>query len=275
MQVFRQHKKIVIIAVLLVVILIVSLFIVHSASKLSPSPAPTPNSPSNSPTPIRNGSPTPTVKPTPTSTQKIGTTSPRPTPVPSLSPGEITQYQNQSLTPISAYIQDLFQHPDVSINGVQYINQTTYRLIVSGLVNKTIEYTYGDIINNFPLNQKVAKLLCVEGWSVTMLWQGVLVSSLLQDAGASPNATTIIFSASDGYTTELPLAYIVQNNLILAYKINNVTLTPQLGFPFMLAAQNQYGYKWIMWVNGIEVSNDTSYLGYWESRGYPDNATVS
>jgi DMSO/TMAO reductase YedYZ molybdopterin-dependent catalytic subunit len=138
-----------------------------------------------------------------------------------------------------------------------------------------MEYTYEDVINNFQLNQTVATLLCVEGWSVTMLWQGVLVNSLLQDAGLSPNATTIIFSASDGYTTELPLSYIVQNNLILAYKINNVTLTPQLGFPFMLAAKNQYGYKWIMWVTGIEASNDTSFLGYWESRGYPDNATVS
>jgi DMSO/TMAO reductase YedYZ molybdopterin-dependent catalytic subunit len=138
-----------------------------------------------------------------------------------------------------------------------------------------MKYTYEDVVDNFQLNQQVATLLCVEGWSVNMLWQGVLVKDLLQDAGASPNATTIIFSASDGYTTELPLSYIVQNNLILAYKINNVTLTPQLGFPFMLVAQNQYGYKWIMWVTGIEASNGTSYLGYWESRGYPNNATVS
>ena len=108
-----------------------------------------------------------------------------------------------------------------------------------------------------------------------MLWQGVPINALLQDAGASPNATTIIFSASDGYTTELPISYIVQNNLILAYKVNNVTLAPQVGWPFMLIAQNQYGYKWIKWVTGIEVSNDTSYLGYWESRGYPNNAAVS
>jgi DMSO/TMAO reductase YedYZ molybdopterin-dependent catalytic subunit len=57
--------------------------------------------------------------------------------------------------------------------------------------------------------------------------------------------------------------------------MNNVTLTPEAGWPFMLIAQNQYGYKWIRWVTGIEVSNDTSYLGYWESRGYPNNATVS
>ena len=75
-------------------------------------------------------------------------------------------------------------------------------------------------------------------------------------------------------TTALPLDYIVQNNLILAYKMNNVTLPAAAGFPFMLVAQNQYGYKWIKWVTEIDVSNDSSYLGYWESRGYPNNATI-
>ena len=125
-------------------------------------------------------------------------------PAPSSYTGEVTQYQNQSLTSISAFIQELNQHPDVSIKGTQNLNQTTYRLTVNGLVNKTMEYAYQDVVDNFQSYQQVGKLPCVEGWSVTMLWQGVLVNDLLQDAGVSPNATTIIFTASDGYTTELP-----------------------------------------------------------------------
>ena len=200
---------------------------------------------------------------------------PSSTSTPSLYPGEVTQYQGQNLTSISDFLEDINQHPDVAIDGTQHINQTTYRLTVTGLVNNTLKYTYDDVVNNFPLYQQVGTLLCVEGWSVTMLWQGVLINDLLQEAGASPNATTLIFSASDGYTTELPLNYVVQNNLILAYKVNNVTLPAAAGFPLMLIAQNQYGYKWIKWVTSIDVSNDSSYLGYWESRGYPNNATVS
>jgi len=200
---------------------------------------------------------------------------PSPQPTSSLYPGEVTQYQNQSLTPITAFLGDIDQHPDVAIDGTQYINQTSYRLTVTGLVNQTLEYTYEDVVNNFQSYQQVATLLCVEGWSVTVLWQGVLVNDLIKEAGVSPNATTIIFYASDGYSTELPLDYIVQNNLILAYKMNNVTLPAVAGFPFMLVAQNQYGYKWIKWVTSIDVSNDSSYLGYWESRGYPNNATTS
>ncbi|MGA3290590.1 MAG: molybdopterin-dependent oxidoreductase [Candidatus Bathyarchaeia archaeon] len=275
MQVLKRHKKTVLIVVLLVIILTVSLFIVQNSSKpvptATPSPAPTEISPTPTSTSIT--SPLPTLLSTPTPSQ-TPTYNPAPTPTPSLYPGEVTQYQGQSLTPISVFIEDIVLHPDVAIAGTQHINQSTYSLTVTGLVNNTLEYTYDDVVNNFQSYQQVGTLICVEGWSVTMLWQGVLVSDLLKEAGVSPHATTIIFNASDGYTTELPLDYIVQNNLILAYKINSVTLPAATGFPFMLVAQNQYGYKWIKWITSINVSNDSSYLGTWESAGYPNNATV-
>jgi DMSO/TMAO reductase YedYZ molybdopterin-dependent catalytic subunit len=158
--------------------------------------------------------------------------------------------------------------------GTQTLNPTTYRLTVTGLVNQPVEYTYADVVSNFTLHQNVATLLCVEGWSVTCLWQGVPVSDLINKAGVNPNATTLIFSAADGYTTALPLSFVEQNDLILAYKMNNVTLTASAGWPFMLIPPNQYGYKWIRWVTQIDVSNNSNYLGYWESRGYPNNATI-
>lgn len=75
-------------------------------------------------------------------------------------------------------------------------------------------------------------------------------------------------------TEALPLDYIANNNIILAYKMNNLTIPAERGFPFELVAQSMYDYKWIKWVTGIELSNDTSYLGHWESRGYPNNATI-
>jgi DMSO/TMAO reductase YedYZ molybdopterin-dependent catalytic subunit len=263
MQVLKRHKKTVLIAVLLVAILIVSLFIVQNVTKPSPTSKSSPT-----PTPTRTQSPIPT---TPTSTP-----APTPTPAPksNLYPGEVTQYQGQNLTSINDFLEDINQHPDVAIDGTQHINQTTYSLTVTGLVNNTLELTYNDLIYNFQWVLQVGTLLCVEGWSVTMLWQGIPINDLLQQAGIRPNATTLIFYGSDGYTTELPIDYVVQNNLILAYKVNNVTLPAEAGFPLMLVAQNQYGYKWIKWITEIDVSNDSSYLGYWESRGYPNNGTV-
>jgi DMSO/TMAO reductase YedYZ molybdopterin-dependent catalytic subunit len=143
-----------------------------------------------------------------------------------------------------------------------------------GLVNRTLQSTYDEVVNNHQHYQQVVTIYCVEGWNAKILWEGVLVKDLLQEAGVSQNATVVIFHASDGYTTALPMSYIIQNNIMIAFKMNGVTLTPQIGWPFMLVAQSQYGYKWIKWITEIEASNNTNYLGYWESRGYPNNATV-
>jgi DMSO/TMAO reductase YedYZ molybdopterin-dependent catalytic subunit len=194
--------------------------------------------------------------------------------LPSLYPGEVTQYQGQNLTTIGEYIRSIIAYPDVAIAGPQNVNQSTYHLAVTGMVNSPLNYTYSDVVSKFNSTLQVATLPCVEGWSATLLWQGVPLSDLLQRTGVSPNATTLIFLAADGYSTSLPLSYVMQNNIMIAYKMNNVTLTAQTGWPFFLVANNQYGYKWIEWITEINVSNNSNYLGYWESRGYPNDATV-
>jgi DMSO/TMAO reductase YedYZ molybdopterin-dependent catalytic subunit len=84
----------------------------------------------------------------------------------------------------------------------------------------------------------------------------------------------VIFYAQDGYSTSLPLSYIINNNILIAYKMNGLVLPPERGFPFQLVAESKYGYKWIKWITKIEVSNDSSYLGYWESRGFSNNADL-
>jgi DMSO/TMAO reductase YedYZ molybdopterin-dependent catalytic subunit len=272
MEVLKRNKTITLILLLLAIILIISVaFFVQNTSK--PAPTPTPSSTlTSSPSPTKN-TPTPTINPT--STPSSTPTNPsQTTPLSSLFPGEVIQFQGQDLTPIGAYIDYLYQHPDVAIHGAQYLDKATYHLAITGLVNNPTNYGYDDIVNNFNSTLEVATLPCVEGWSVTLLWQGVQISDLLQHEDVSPNATTLIFLAADGYSTSLPLNYVKENNITIAYKMNNVTLTPRTGWPFFLVARNQYGYKWIEWLTEINVSSDSNYMGYWESRGYPNNATV-
>lgn len=191
-----------------------------------------------------------------------------------LLPDEVNQHQGIPLTPINDYIAYLKAHPDVAIKGTQYIDQSTYTLAITGMVNNPANYSYQEIVN-LNSTQQVATLPCIEGWSVTMLWQGIpLIDVLNYAGGVGSDANTVIFIASDGYSSSLPLDYIKENNIMIAYKMNNITLTPQLGWPFFLVANNQYGYKWVEWITEINVSSDSNYLGYWESRGYPNNATV-
>jgi DMSO/TMAO reductase YedYZ molybdopterin-dependent catalytic subunit len=184
-----------------------------------------------------------------------------------LYPEEIREYQGENLSSISGFREN-------SIKGPQNVSKTTYRLTITGLVNKTVEYTYSEVLGKFQRYQKVVTLHCVEGWSVKILWEGFLVKDLLQDAGVDPDAVAVIFHAYDGYTTALPLDYITNKNIIIAYKMNGITLPPERGFPFQLVAESQYGYKWIKWITQIELTDKPDYLGYWESRGYPNNATL-
>ena len=40
-------------------------------------------------------------------------------------------------------------------------------------------------------------------------------------------------------------------------------------------AQDKWGYKWIKWVTKMEVSNDDSFRGFWEKRGYNQKGDLS
>ena len=180
---------------------------------------------------------------------------------------EIREYEGQKLSSIDDFREN-------SIKGPQVIDNESYRLVVTGLVNNEIEYTYGDVISNHQLFEKVVTLHCVEGWDVTILWEGVLVRDLIEEAGVDSGAKVAIFYGYDGYSTSLPLDYIINNDILMAYKMNGVVLPPERGFPFQLVAESKYGYKWIKWITEIRLSDNVDYRGYWESRGFSNDADV-
>lgn len=180
-------------------------------------------------------------------------------------PGEIREYNGQKLSSVNEF-------RDEAINGDQHIDNSTYRLTITGLVQNETVLTYDDVVSKHASYLKVVTLHCVEGWEVKVLWEGVLVKDLLEDAGYNQSAQVLIFYAQDGYTTSLPLSYIVKNNIMIAFKVNGLALPASEGFPFQLVAEGKLGYKWAKWITRIEVSNDVNFRGYWESNGYDNNA---
>jgi len=185
----------------------------------------------------------------------------------SLPPVEIKEYQGEKLSSIDDFREN-------SIKGIQKIDANTYRLKVTGLVKNADEYTYSNITTDFQKYEKLITLDCVEGWSVKILWEGVLLKDLLTRADALPDARVVIFHAYDGYTTSFPVEYILNNDIIMAYKMNGVFIPPERGFPFQLVAESKWGYKWIKWITQIELSDNADYRGYWEQRGYSNSGDV-
>jgi DMSO/TMAO reductase YedYZ molybdopterin-dependent catalytic subunit len=180
---------------------------------------------------------------------------------------EVREYQGEDLSSISSFREN-------SIKGPQYIDIDSYRLKVTGLADNLNNYTYDEIISDFTSYKKVVELNCVEGWSVKILWEGIRVRDLLEKANPSPEAKVVIFHAYDGYTTSFPIEYILNNNILMAYKMNDVTIPPERGFPFELVAESKWGYKWIKWITEIELSDNINYKGYWEERGYSNNGDL-
>jgi len=156
---------------------------------------------------------------------------------------------------------------DVSIKGPQDIDIENYRLEITGLVEEPLSLTYEEVLAHQKYS-KVVRIFCTMGWDATVLWEGVLVKDLINQAKPTNKANTVIFHAADGYTTSHSLFYINEKDIIMADKINNVTLPDSQGFPFMLVAEDKWGYKWVKWITKIELSDDINYRGYWESRGY-------
>ena len=184
-----------------------------------------------------------------------------------LAPVEVREYEGVDLSSINAFREN-------SIKGPQEIDVESYMLRITGLVTNSTSYTYDEVINKYQNFKKVVTLDCVEGWSATILWEGVLVRDLLAEAKPLANAEVLIFHAYDGYTTSLPVDYIMDNDILMAYKMNDIILPPERGFPFQLVAESKWGYKWIKWITEIELSSDANYRGYWESRGYSNSADL-
>jgi DMSO/TMAO reductase YedYZ molybdopterin-dependent catalytic subunit len=173
------------------------------------------------------------------------------------SPEEEREYQGKKLSSVNDFREN-------SIKGPQHIDKEKYRLNITGLVNSQKTYTYDEVIKHQNY-QKIIPLDCVEGWSVNILWEGVLVRDLIKEAGVDPKTKTVIFYAQDGYSTSFPLNYLLENDILLAYKMNGLVLSPERGFPFELVAEGKWGYKWVKWITKIELSDDENYKGYWES----------
>ncbi len=178
---------------------------------------------------------------------------------------EIHEYQGQKLSPFD-------RRYDNSIKGPQNIDAALYRLVIDGAVESPLSLTYAAVLER-PRARRLITLHCIEGWDETLLFEGVRLVDLLAGARPKREAKWVVFHARDGYSSALPLAFVRDRDLLLAFGVNGLALDARRGFPFQVAAESKYGYKWVRWVTRIELS-DKPYLGYWERRGYDDGADV-
>ncbi|NYT01360.1 MAG: molybdopterin-dependent oxidoreductase [Methanosarcinales archaeon] len=178
---------------------------------------------------------------------------------------EAREYRGVVLTPLAS-------QGNNAVSGTIHLDRQSYRLAVGGLVEREMELGYHQLLE-LPAYSELAYMPCVEGWGFDAKWTGFRVADLLNLTGLSPGASYVLFRSADGYSTGLELDYLQDQEILLAYGINDLTLPPERGFPLQLVAKGRYGYKWAKWITSIEVLDEES-RGYWESRGYSNSARV-
>ena len=164
--------------------------------------------------------------------------------------------------------------PERSALGVPEIDIKSFKLEITGLVDSTYSLSWDEIQRLPKFKTDIMLMYCVEGWEVWGSWEGIRVKDLLGAAKVRSNGKYVLFSSADGgYSTSHAIAYLEKYDVILASNVNGIPLSTTDGFPLRLIAVGKYGYKWIKWVNKLEVT-DFSIAGYWESHGYLDDAEV-
>lgn len=153
-----------------------------------------------------------------------------------------------------------------------------WSLDVNGLVANAKSYTLADL-QKLPRTEEYNTFICVSndingGLISNARWGGVKLSDLFADAGgASPGAAYVVFHSVDGYTVGVPIAKALEPESMLAYEMNGTGLPPRHGYPLRAVIPGLYGMMSAKWVRQVELS-DSVYLGYWQTRGWSNDATV-
>lgn len=154
---------------------------------------------------------------------------------------------------------------------IPHIDREKWTLSVEGEVEKPTVLDWVAFLS-LGVKESISDFHCVEGWSILgCKWQGVPFRRLAELVKPSKEARFMSFSCYDGYTTSLPLEVVLEDNVLLACKLDGKWLEPDLGGPVRLIVPKKYAYKSAMWIKTISFMK-TEQLGYWESRGYSNTA---
>lgn len=150
-----------------------------------------------------------------------------------------------------------------------YENLDNWDLRIFGLVAQEKRLTW-DEFNQLPRTRIVADIHCVTRWSMLdTIWEGVRFRDLLVASNIEvlPEARYVMVHAEYGFTTNLPLSVMLDDDVLLATHFGGEPLTPEHGYPLRLVVPKKYFWKSAKWVREIEFMAEDR-LGFWERAGY-------
>jgi DMSO/TMAO reductase YedYZ molybdopterin-dependent catalytic subunit len=143
----------------------------------------------------------------------------------------------------------------------------TWDFRVTGLVARPLRLTWQEF-TALPMKQVTADMHCVTRWSrFDVRWEGVPFTEVMKRIEAKPEAKFVMVLAEQGYTSNVPLADLMQPTTLFALKHNGEPLPAEHGYPVRLVVPHLYAWKSVKWVRGLEFMEKDA-PGFWEQNGY-------
>ena len=145
------------------------------------------------------------------------------------------------------------------------LDQWTF--MIQGLVREPVKWTWGEFLQ-LPSQEFIRDIHCVTKWSkLDTRWQGVTVDTLFEHVELDPKAKYVTAFCDGGYTTNVPLADLVNGQAFVGYKYDGTPLAPEHGGPARLVVPHLYFWKSAKWVRGLHLMAEDR-PGFWEGLGY-------
>jgi len=157
--------------------------------------------------------------------------------------------------------------PVLHYGPIPKFDQAEWDLEVSGRVESPFKLTYAELKALGPADV-TADMHCVTGWStLDNEWTGVPFRVLAEKAKPKPEAKWVIAHCDYGYTSDLSLEAMMDDDVLVAWAHEGEDLAPEHGFPLRLVVPKRYAWKSAKWLRGLEFAADNE-RGFWEIRGY-------
>lgn len=150
-------------------------------------------------------------------------------------------------TPISEF--------DVMGDTMHQVDLESWRLEITGAVRQPTELSYREILA-LPMLERNALLICAGFFAYNGLWRGFSVGALLNEIGLDPDVSHVKFSGPEGLrrkTRKFKIEEVLNDQIFIAYSVNDTILPQRHGFPIRLVAEGHKGYKWVKYIDRVNV----------------------
>ena len=161
--------------------------------------------------------------------------------------------------------------PVLHYGPVPKFDESAWDFKVTGLVENPVTLTYQELKDLGPTKVQ-ADMHCVTGWTtLDNEWEGIPFRVIAEKAKPKPEAAFVIARADHGYTSNLSLQAMLDDDVLLAWANKGEPLAPEHGYPLRLVVPKRYAWKSTKWIRSVDFASSND-RGFWEVRGYHNHA---